>query len=238
MNDIIAGLLGDWSKGLNIYAVIFKVLLTFVLATIIGLERATKRHAAGLRTFILVALVSTLASMCDEYILSNEKVTFSFVTAATVVGIAIISANTINFSSRNQLKGLTTSVALWCMAVIAIFIGFDQYTIALVSFAVYVICVALFPKVEKYFKLRSNYFEISIELKGKNYIAEFTETIRRLGLKIDDIEINPAYANSGLGVYSIGLTIVSNDLKKCKTHEEIVSVLKELEYVNHVEIIN
>ena len=85
--------------------------------------------------------------------------------------------------------------------------------------------------------MRSNYFEISIELKGKNYIAEFTATIRKLGLKIDDIEINPAYANSGLGVYSIGLTIVSDDLKKCKTHEEIVSVLKELEYVNHVETI-
>ncbi|MBR6737898.1 MAG: MgtC/SapB family protein [Clostridia bacterium] len=236
--DIISNLLGEWSTGLNLGAVVLKIGLAFILATIIGLERATKRHAAGLRTFILVSIVSSLAAMCDEYILIEYKVQFSFVTAATVIGIAILSSNTILFSSRNQLKGLTTSVALWCMAMVSIFIGFGHYTIAIVSFLLYFVCLALFTRIEEYFKIRSNHLEISIELKGKNYLSEFTATIRKLGLKIDDIEINPAYANSGLGVYSISLTIVDGELKKCKTHNEIIEVLKNLEYVIHVETIN
>ena len=235
--DYIVKLLGDWSDGLGAGAVALKLSLAFILAMITGIERATKRHAAGLRTFVLVALVSALASMCDQYIIERFAVQFSFVTAATVIGIAILSSNTILYSSKNQLKGLTTSVALWGISLISIFIGFGHYTIALFSFLVYFVCIALFPSLETYFKMRSNHFEIHLELKGKNHLTEFIETIRRLGLRIDDIEINPAYANSGLAVYSVALTIVSKELRDCKTHDEIVSVLKELEYVNHVEAI-
>lgn len=235
--DYIVQLLGGWSNGLGVGAVALKLSLAFILAMITGIERATKRHAAGLRTFVLVALVSALASMCDEYIIERFGVQFSFVTAATVIGIAILSSNTILYSSKNQLKGVTTSVALWGISIISIFIGFGHYTIALCSFFVYFVCIAVFPSLETYFKMRSNHFEIHLELKGKNHLTEFIETIRRLGLRIDDIEINPAYANSGLAVYSVALTIVSKELRECKTHAEIVNVLKELEYVNHVETI-
>jgi putative Mg2+ transporter-C (MgtC) family protein len=235
--DYIVNLLGDWSDGLGLGAVALKLSLAFILAMVTGIERATKRHAAGLRTFVLVALVSALASMCDEYMIEHFGVQFSFVTGATVIGIAILSSNTILYSSKNQLKGVTTSVALWGISIISIFIGFGHYTIALCGYLVYFTCIALFPNLETYFKMRSNHFEIHLELKGKNHLTEFIETIRRLGLRIDDIEINPAYANSGLAVYSVALTIVSKELRECKTHDEIVSVLKELEYVNHVETI-
>lgn len=235
--DYIVKLLGDWSDGLGFDAVALKLALAFLLSMVTGIERATKRHAAGLRTFVLVSLVSTLASMCDEYIMMRFGVQFSFVTGATVIGIAILSSNTILYSSKSQLKGVTTSVALWGISIISIFIGFGHYTIALCSFLVYIISIAFFPKLETYFKMRSNHFEIHLELKGKNHLTEFIETIRRLGLKIDDIEINPAYANSGLAVYTVAMTIVSKELRECKTHDEIVSVLKELDYVNYVDVI-
>jgi putative Mg2+ transporter-C (MgtC) family protein len=235
--DYIVKLLGDWSNGLGFGAVLLKLSLAFILAMITGIERATERHAAGLRTFVLVSLVSTLASMCDEYIIERFGVQFSFVTAATVIGIAILSSNTILYSSKSQLKGVTTSVALWGMSVISIFIGFGHYTIALCSFLIYIVSIAIFPNLETYFKMRSNHFEIHLELKGKNHLTEFIETIRRLGLKIDDIEINPAYANSGLAVYTMAMTIVSKELRECKTHDEIVNVLKELDYVNYIDVI-
>ena len=56
-----------------------------------------------------------------------------------------------------------------------------------------------------------------------------------IGLKIDDIETNPAYMNSGLSVYSISLSIQKNELKKFKTHKEIIDALATLEYVSHIE---
>ena len=72
MNDIIADFLGEWSKGFNIGGVALKIALTVLLGALVGSERATKRHAAGLRTFMLVSLVSTLSAMVDKYLIGSE----------------------------------------------------------------------------------------------------------------------------------------------------------------------
>lgn len=66
MNDPIASLLGSWSTELNLYSVLLRVAVSVVFAAIIGCERASKRHAAGQRTFILVSLASTVAMMLDK----------------------------------------------------------------------------------------------------------------------------------------------------------------------------
>ena len=73
-----------------------------------------------------------------------------------------------------------------------------------------------------------------LELVSRNVLQEFTGTIRKFGLRIDDIEINPAYANSGLGVYTIKFKIIDDGLKK-KTHGEIIEVLSALDCVHYVE---
>lgn len=233
--DILAQAMGEWSQGVSWSAVLFKIALSMVFASIIGCERATNRHAAGLRTFILVAMVSTIAGLADEYILSVMNSNVSFISAATVIGIAILSSNTILFSSRNQLKGLTTSIALWVMSAIGVLIGFDMYIASIICFVAFLSCLALFAPIERLFKCRSDHFEVHLELKSKNSLLDFMTTVRQFGLKIDDIEVNPAYANSGLGVYSVSLTVVGKDLKKFKTHEEIIQVLSQLEYINHIE---
>ena len=77
-----------------------------------------------------------------------------------------------------------------------------------------------------------------MELKERGSLQNFVSTIRRLGLKIDDIEANSAYAGSGLSVFSITLTIISPELKKYKTHKEIIEALKSLDYIYHIEEMN
>ena len=66
MNDPIASLLGSWATELNLYSVLLRVAVSVVFAAMIGCERASKRHAAGQRTFILVSLASTMAMMLDK----------------------------------------------------------------------------------------------------------------------------------------------------------------------------
>ena len=109
---------------------------------------------------------------------------------------------------------------------------------SVVGFILLLCCLSCFPAFETYLKNRSNHFEVHLELKNKNNLQDFTATIRRLGLKIDDIEANPAYLNSGLSVYSVSITISSAQLKKYKTHSEIIAALATLEYVNHIEEMN
>lgn len=232
--DIIAELLGEWSTGIGAGAVAFKVVLSLVLAAIMGCERATKRHAAGLRTFILVSLSGVFAAIADTYFSLTAEKGFPLLSAAMVIGVAIISCNTILFSSKNQLKGLTTSVYLWANGIISVCIGLSLYTAAVIGFAAMILCVTLFPNLESRFKRRSNHFEVHLELKNRTSLQEFMGTIRKFGLKIDEIESNPAYVNSGLCVYSMTLTVVSDELKK-KKHSEIVEALSALDCVYFIE---
>ena len=84
-------------------------------------------------------------------------------------------------------------------------------------------------------KNRSNHFEIHVELTNPVHLQDLVTTMRRLGLVIDDIELNHAYAGSGLSVYTIALSISSPELKKYKTHSEIIDALGTLEYIYHID---
>ncbi|MBQ0092534.1 MAG: MgtC/SapB family protein, partial [Clostridiales bacterium] len=111
-NDYLAKILGDWVLGLNLGSIILRIALSIVLAAVIGWERSSKRHAAGLRTFILVSLASTLAMLLDQFLASDGTLHLYLISAASILAIAIICVNSILFNSRNQIKGLTTSAGL------------------------------------------------------------------------------------------------------------------------------
>ena len=233
--DPIARLLGTWATELNIYTLILRVGLALVLSAILGCERSSKRHSAGLRTFMVVALATCIAMLLDTYLLGSGTSGFYLISAASIIGLAIITVNSILYSSRNQIKGLTTSVALWACGVVGLTIGAGFYTITLVSFLTLLCSLAIFPGIERYLKNRSNHFEIHLELKDISYLQNFVTTIRELGMRIDDIEANTAYQHSGLSVYSIAISISSQELKKYKTHSQIIEALRSLDYIYHIE---
>lgn len=109
MSDPIATVLGSWSSQLTIPSIALRMALSFLFAAVIGCERSNKRHSAGLRTFILVALSSTAATLLDLFLMEISKFGFAIISAAVVIGIAIISTSSILYSSKSQIKGLTTA---------------------------------------------------------------------------------------------------------------------------------
>lgn len=231
LHDPIAVLLGCWAAEINVWSALLRIALAILCSAIIGCERATKRHAAGLRTFMLACLASAIAMMVDQSLGGGVPI----VSAAAVIGVAIISSNSILYSSRSQIKGLTTSMGLWAIVALGLAIGAGLYALALIGFGALLCCLSLFPPFEAYLKDRSNHFEVHLELKDRRNLQDFVTTIRRLGLRIDDIESNPAYLNSGLSVYSISVTIVSPELKKYKRHDEIIEALRSLDYVYFID---
>lgn len=107
MHDPLADLLGEWSRGLNTGSVLLRIALAVLLASVIGCERSSKRHSAGLRTFVLVSFASTVSMLLDVYLMSNFGARLPILSAATVIAAALVSGNAILFSSRSQIKGLT-----------------------------------------------------------------------------------------------------------------------------------
>ena len=236
--DPISKLTNGWLAEFNIWTIIIRLAVAFIIGAAFGVERSRKRHTAGFRTFTFVALFSTIAALVDIFFAANYGEIFPAITTAVILGGAIISGNTLLYSSKNQIKGLTTAVALWLTGIIGAALGAGLYTAALIGIVLAFITLSAMPKIEFYMKNRSNHFEIHLELKNRNDLVNFTGVVRKLGLRIDDIEANPAYNNTGLGVYSISLTNKSPELKKYKTHTEIIEALKTLDYINCIEEIN
>ena len=235
LEDPIAELLAKWSVDINTYSVTLRIFLVIILASLIGCERSVKRHSAGLRTFIIASTASAISAMIDVCIIAANKGGIPIISAASVVSVAMLSGNSILFSSRSQIKGLTTSAGLWACGVIGLAIGGGLYTLGLISFAALIFCISQLPKTEAILKDRSNHFEVHLELRNSYNLQDFVTTIRRLGLKIDDIESNPAYANSGLSVYSVSMTISERDFKQYKKHSDIIEALRSLDYIQHIE---
>lgn len=235
IGDPVITLLGKWSGELTLGAMLLRIAMAVALAALLGCERASKRHAAGLRTFMLVSLASCCAMMIDIYLISSHGMNLPLVSGAAVVGAAILSSSSILYSSKNQIKGLTTSAGLWACGVIGLTAGAGLYSITVIGFVALICCLSLFPKIEIFLKNRSDHFEIHLELINRQSLPDFTATVRGLGLRIDDIESNPAYHSSGLSVYTVSLTVVGSDLKKYKTHREIIEALGSPEYVSYIE---
>ena len=236
--DVIAGLLGPWSAELGLGAILLRAALSVLFSAVIGCERSSKRHSAGLRTFILVSITGTAAMLTDRLLMELAGVPVPVLSAAAVIGMATISGNSILFSSKNQIKGLTTSAGLWCCGLIGMALGAGLYTLSLVLFLVLLCSMSGLPVLEKHLKDRSNHFEVHLELKNKGDLAEFVATIRALGIRIDDIESNPAYIGSGLSVFSVSFTVSSPELKQYKKHTEIIEALRSLDYVYYIEEMN
>lgn len=162
MHDPLADLLGEWSRGLNTGSVLLRIALAVLLASVIGCERSSKRHSAGLRMFVLVSFASTVSMLLDVYLMSNFGARLPILSAATVIAAALVSGNAILFSSRSQIKGLTTSTGLWACSILGFAIGAGLYTVTGIVFLFFLCILACFPAFEQYLKNRSNQFLRSI----------------------------------------------------------------------------
>ena len=236
VRDPIAALLGSWSSDISAVTILLRIFLSLLLGAVIGWERSNKRHSAGLRTFMLAFLTGTVAAVLDCCIFAASGGRGIFLlSACVIIGASIIAVHSMFYSSRNQIKGLTTAVGLWVSVIIGIALGLGFYTVALVSYAALLCILFWFPPLEVAFNNRSNHFEVHLELTSSVRLQDFVTVIRRLGLKIDEIEQNPAYVGSGLSVYTISISVSNEMLKKYKTHSEIIEALKSLDYVYHIE---
>ena len=129
MSDPIAQHLGSWSQEINVLSICLRIALAVFLTSVIGCERSSKRHSAGLRTFVLISFSSTICMILDIYLMQTQAIDIPILSAATMISAASISGKSILFSSRGQIKGLTTSAALWSCAALGFTIGAGLYTV-------------------------------------------------------------------------------------------------------------
>ena len=126
--------------------IILRLLLAASLGAAVGYQRGRAGKAAGLRTYILIALGSALFTVVSMYGF-NGTVDPSRVAAGVVAGIGFIGAGVIFRGSRGEeVAGLTTATSIWITAAIGLAAGAGMYLISVVATLI-TIGILLFPRI-------------------------------------------------------------------------------------------
>ena len=109
--------------------IIIRILISFVLGVIVGIERGISNKAVGFRTLSLVCVGSTAYTLVSIY--GFEGVDTSRVAAQIVTGIGFLGAGAI-LHRGYVTKGLTTATALWVTAAIGMACGAGMFILAFI----------------------------------------------------------------------------------------------------------
>ena len=109
--------------------VLIRVALALLASALVGLEREKTKHAAGMRTHMLVCVGATLITLVSMDVFPEDP---ARVAAGIVTGIGFLGAGTI-FRDKNNVRGLTTAASIWAVAGVGLALGAGAIFIATVG---------------------------------------------------------------------------------------------------------
>jgi putative Mg2+ transporter-C (MgtC) family protein len=131
--------------------IISRLIGSFILGGLIGLEREKKGRAAGLRTHILVCMGSGLIMLTSLYVFEiyqgKTAIDPSRIAAGVVTGIGFLGAGTI-ITSRQGAKGLTTAASIWVSSAIGLAVGCGFWMAAIATTVITFITLAFLKHLE------------------------------------------------------------------------------------------
>ncbi len=169
---------------------IFKLILGFVLAGIIGLERSSWNKPAGFRTHSLLGISSVLMMLCGEYMAQkyNNLIDPSRISAQLLSGIGFIGAGTILRDGFN-VKGLTTAAALLSVTCIGLSIGAGFYLGGIVTtFIVYVILSYSYKLSDKLEHFTMMTLKIEISQNTNEVLSSIEKLLSKYHVEIKQIK--------------------------------------------------
>lgn len=122
----------------------FRLVLSFLIGTVLGIEREYRSKAAGLRTMIVICLGSTIFT---EISLSIGGASPDRIASTIITGIGFLGAGVI-FKDGLTISGITTATTIWISAALGMAVGAGEYFIAVVSSIAVLIVLTAFEKVK------------------------------------------------------------------------------------------
>lgn len=128
--------------------------LSAVLAGIIGFERETNDHSAGLRTHMMVGIGASLFTILMislvnrfDHMGSGVRSDPIRIVGAITSGIAFLAAGAI-IQSKGEVRGLTTGASLWVVGALGLACGLGEYALAVVSVVLTLIVLQVLKRFE------------------------------------------------------------------------------------------
>ncbi len=212
------------------FQAILKLVLGFLLAGLIGLERSSWSKPAGFRTHSLVGISAVLIMLCGEYMSREYNIDPSRIPAQLLSGIGFIGAGTILRDGFN-VKGLTTAAGLLAVTCIGLSIGAGFYLGGiLTAVIVYIIMSYSYKFSEKLDHFNILELEIKISKNGKEILEQIEDVLNEYHIEIKQLKRKEKEEMDSEEL----IKIIGQYNKKDLNKNEIMRKLTEIDYVTEI----
>lgn len=213
------------------FQAIIKLILGFVLAGIIGLERDSWNKPAGFRTHALLGLSSVLIMLCGEYMSKEYSIDPSRIPAQLLSGIGFIGAGTILRDGVN-VKGLTTAAGLLAVTCIGLSIGAGFYLGGiLATLLVYIVLSYSYKVIDSLDHFNALTFEIKISKDVPTVLKQIETMISENYLELKHIKRSN---NSDSTSEGDTITLTINYNTKTTDKNKLLTILTSIKNVEEV----
>lgn len=217
----------NYLEEFNEVSIAIRLVLATVMGGIIGMERGATKHAAGLRTFMLVCLGAALAQIIDMRCVMRFQAGDPMRLAQGVInGIGFLGVGTIVVTGRSHIKGLTTAATLWTTAVLGISIGSGYLYSSIITFTLIMIVIKVMAGLSRKQMQYNRQLQVKVEFAEKDGTKQVISYLRENGYRITDMDKKESDENI--------LLSLDIDLGKKVNHDRVIEEISKLAGVDFV----
>jgi len=178
-------------QALSLPSVFLRMTLSVLCGGLIGMERYTRRRAAGFRTHILICLGAAGTTLTGQYLFFTlgQTTDISRLGAQVIAGVGVICAGSIILTQHNRVKGLTTAAGLWAAAIVGLCCGAGYYSGAVFCTGLIMAAEMLLIKLEYRLRNSSRERQLLISYDTAEALNRALAYLRGAGLYIVNLEI-------------------------------------------------
>lgn len=222
---------------------LIKLGISACLGLVIGLERELKRKPVGLKTSLVISIVSCLLTIVsieaaykspgsDDVNITMDPLRLA---AQIVSGIGFLGAGVILRRGNDTISGLTTAAMIWGAAGIGIAVGAGFYFEAMAGVALLILSVEFMPFIMSLVgprQLREKELSLEFHIENKKRIAEVLSEIKREKMSIKKLRIKELEE----GYQLVQVIITVNFRKKTTDVYETISAMEDIKRVKIEEL--
>ena len=184
-------------REVTLISVILRIVVSFVLGGLLGMERGLKQRPAGLRTYMLVCVGACMIMLINQYIVQVFATGDPARMAAQVVsGIGFLGAGTIIVTRRSQIKGLTTAAGLWAAAAVGLATGIGFYEAAIIGALVIFVTLSVLSSLDGRMHRKTDHFEAYVELPAQVSLGMLMDALQAHAVNVEDVQLDSHQALS------------------------------------------
>lgn len=188
---------------------ILRLLIASALGALVGTERESRGHPAGIRTQALVALASALLTGVGAEGFGGASADPTRIASQVVTGIGFIGAGVI-LKQGGTVRGLTTAATLWLSAALGVAVGAGLVIPAVMAAATAVILMYGLSTLKPFIR-RQAARTLHVQYDpGHGTLGPMLRSLQEIGGAIDDVTIEDE-SEDGDPVRHVWVRIITGD---------------------------